>query len=123
MSKTIRIDDDLWEILKQHAQPLEDTPSDVLRRIFKKAGLLKFDELELLDLPVTHLELSDHAREVLRWSHTTTIGNLVQQTEYDFKRMRRCGKKTINELKRKLAERGLSLGMDLNALRKQEEAE
>ena len=29
---TIRIDDEVWEVLKQRAIPLEDTPNDVLRR-------------------------------------------------------------------------------------------
>jgi len=33
---TIRIDDEIWAWLKMHAQPLEDTPNTVLRRI---AGL------------------------------------------------------------------------------------
>lgn len=32
---TIRIDDQVWAWLKQHAQPLEDTPNSVLRRIAK----------------------------------------------------------------------------------------
>ena len=33
---TIRVDDEVWSWLKQHAQPFEDTPNSVLRRI---AGL------------------------------------------------------------------------------------
>jgi hypothetical protein len=39
-TRVIRIDDDLWEVLKSKAIPLEDTPSDALRRIFREAGLL-----------------------------------------------------------------------------------
>ena len=33
---TIRVDHDVWEWLKSHARPLEDTPNSVLRRV---AGL------------------------------------------------------------------------------------
>jgi hypothetical protein len=39
--KVIRIDEDLWEVLKGKAIPLEDTPSSVLRRIFLEHGLLR----------------------------------------------------------------------------------
>ena len=46
MSKVIRIDDDIWQVLVSHAVPLEDTPSTVLRRLFVKAGLLNTAELE-----------------------------------------------------------------------------
>lgn len=34
MSKVIRIDDDVWENLVKRAQPLVDSPNDVLRRVF-----------------------------------------------------------------------------------------
>lgn len=33
MAPTIRIDDQVWALLKAHAEPLEDTPNDVLRRL------------------------------------------------------------------------------------------
>lgn len=33
MTSTIEIDDDLFDLLKQHAEPFIDTPSDVLRRL------------------------------------------------------------------------------------------
>ena len=36
MGPTIRVDDEVWDWLKEHARPLEDTPNSVLRRI---AGL------------------------------------------------------------------------------------
>ena len=35
MMPTIRIDDEVWAWLKGHAQPFEDTPNSVLRRIAK----------------------------------------------------------------------------------------
>jgi hypothetical protein len=35
MSPTIRIDDDVFEELKKHAEPLVDTPNSVLRRLLR----------------------------------------------------------------------------------------
>jgi uncharacterized protein (DUF4415 family) len=34
MSPTIRIDDDVYQMLKAHAEPFVDTPNSVLRRVF-----------------------------------------------------------------------------------------
>jgi hypothetical protein len=38
MSPTIRIDDDVFEELKKHAEPLVDTPNTVLRRLLRLGG-------------------------------------------------------------------------------------
>src|SRR5688572_20983918 len=35
MTPTIRIDDEVFEALKQHAEPLVDTPNSVLRRLLE----------------------------------------------------------------------------------------
>jgi hypothetical protein len=35
---TIRIDDDVWKALQEHAKPFVDTPNDVLRRVFHLAS-------------------------------------------------------------------------------------
>lgn len=43
MTKVIRIDDDLYEILKSYAVPFEDTPSDALRRILHKTNIIGSD--------------------------------------------------------------------------------
>jgi hypothetical protein len=44
---TFRVDDEVWEWLKGHARPLEDTPNSVLRRIAgldSEPGDLELDE-------------------------------------------------------------------------------
>ena len=38
MSPTIRIDDDVFDELKKHAEPLVDTPNTVLRRLLGLSG-------------------------------------------------------------------------------------
>lgn len=40
MMPTIRISDELMNVLKEHAEPFTDTPESALRRIFEKYGLL-----------------------------------------------------------------------------------
>src|SRR5271154_498214 len=33
MMPTIRVDDEIWTFLKRHAEPFDDTPNDVLRKL------------------------------------------------------------------------------------------
>lgn len=41
MSPTVRIDDDVYEALKTIADPFEDTPNTVIRKLMIEAGLLE----------------------------------------------------------------------------------
>jgi negative regulator of replication initiation len=41
MMPTIRVDDEIWTILKQHAEPFDDTPNDVLRKLLLGSGKTK----------------------------------------------------------------------------------
>ena len=52
MSPTIRIDGEVWGWLKSHAQPFEDTPNSVLRRI---AGLGESASSQQLPMPNSDL--------------------------------------------------------------------
>jgi len=47
MSRVIRIDDEVWRQLQERAQPLVDTPNDVLRRILKLDDKVKSPEKEV----------------------------------------------------------------------------
>ncbi len=38
MSPVIRVDDEVWKDLQKHAEPLVDSPNDVLRRLFRLNG-------------------------------------------------------------------------------------
>ncbi len=119
MSKTIRIDDDIWEVLKSKAIPLEDTPSDVLRRIFCDCGLMKEEpgqaasvqdsaKQEILDTPIKEV-LSGHTCRGLHFANVRTIGDLVQMTEEKLSRTHYIGRKSLNEIKKLLADHGLIL--------------
>ncbi|MBN2582587.1 MAG: DNA-directed RNA polymerase subunit alpha [Planctomycetes bacterium] len=64
-------------------------------------------------LSVDTLDLSVRASNCLASEKITTIGQLVQKTDEDLLKVRSFGKTSLREVKRKLADIGLSLGMDL----------
>lgn len=68
---------------------------------------------EKLSLPVSVLDPSVRAENCLVAEGIKTIGQLVRRTEQDMLSVRNFGKTSLNEIKRKLADMGLSLGMEL----------
>jgi DNA-directed RNA polymerase subunit alpha len=70
------------------------------------------DELDkLLSRPVADLELSVRASNCLEAARVLTVGELVRKTEPDLLRLRSFGKTSLREVRRKLADLELSLGM------------
>jgi DNA-directed RNA polymerase subunit alpha len=64
-----------------------------------------------LNISVNEIELSVRAANCLNNANITTVGELAQKTESEMLKYRNFGKKSLNEIKQKLAELGLSLGM------------
>lgn len=108
------------------------SPEDVLAEAAKIAKehfsiFLNFDESELeteeieeghsfamkklLESPIKDLELTVRAKNCLDNAGIQTIAELVQRSEDEIANMRNVGKKSLDEIKEKLAERGLMLGM------------
>ena len=72
----------------------------------------------ILDTPVEELELSVRSSNCLKNANIKTIGDLTRRTEDDIAKTRNFGKKSLQEIKEKLHEWGLSLGMtDYSALK------
>lgn len=70
------------------------------------------DELRRkLSMSVNEIELSVRAANCLNNANITTVGELAQKTEAEMLKYRNFGKKSLNEIKAKLEELGLSLGM------------
>lgn len=67
--------------------------------------------LSKLAKPLAELELSVRASNCLESVRVETIGQLVKMTEADLLKIRSFGKTSLREVKRKLADMGLSLGM------------
>lgn len=66
-----------------------------------------------LALSIAELELSVRASNCLESARILTLGELVRCTESELLRVRSFGKTSLREVKRKLTEMGLSLGMNI----------
>jgi DNA-directed RNA polymerase subunit alpha len=69
-----------------------------------------------LAMPIAQLELSVRASNCLESENIMTVGQLVRLSEDDLLAIRSFGKTSLREVKRKLADLGLSLGMDLEGV-------
>ena len=111
------------------------TPQDALTQassIFKKhlepfysydENAVEFDETpvqqsqenqklkKLLNMSVNEIELSVRAANCLNNANITSVGQLAQKSEAEMLKYRNFGKKSLNEIKDKLHQLGLSLGM------------
>ncbi|WP_304225784.1 DNA-directed RNA polymerase subunit alpha [Gracilinema caldarium] len=110
---TIRPDDALAEaakIAKDHLSVFIN---------FDENNLGSEDELDegderirqILNTPVEELELSVRSSNCLKNANIRTIGELTRKTEDDIAKTRNFGKKSLQEIKEKLKEWNLSLGM------------
>jgi DNA-directed RNA polymerase subunit alpha len=66
---------------------------------------------KLLNMSVNEIELSVRAANCLNNANIMTVGELVMKTEAEMLKYRNFGKKSLNEIKEKMEEIGLSLGM------------
>ena len=70
-----------------------------------------------LECPLAELDLSVRASNCLEAAKLSTVGDLACMAEEELLQLRSFGKTSLMEVRRKLAEIGLSLGMDLEAHR------
>ena len=66
---------------------------------------------KLLATPVDELELSVRSSNCLKAANLKTLGELVIRTDQEMLKYRNFGKKSLQEIKEKLEEYGLALGM------------
>lgn len=96
----------------------------VFEQLKKHAITFDSDEVEVntdrdtllskLALKINEIELSVRSTNCLSGANIETIGELVIMPESEMLKFRNFGKKSLNEIKAKLEEMGLSLGMDLS---------
>jgi DNA-directed RNA polymerase subunit alpha len=112
------------KILRKHLNPFvqyfelgSDTASDEALAALREANRSMIDpELQSkLDMTVQELDLSVRANNCLESAKISSVRELVKKTEPELLKVRSFGKTSLREVKRKLADLGLSLGMDLNA--------
>ena len=66
---------------------------------------------KLLNMSVNEIELSVRAANCLNNANITSVGQLAMKSESEMLKYRNFGKKSLNEIKDKLTQLGLSLGM------------
>ncbi len=110
------------KILRKHINPFvqyfEIGEQTVASQIAEKALEEEAHDEELerkLSMPVQELELSVRASNCLESTKIETVRELVQKTDADLLAIRSLGKTSLREIKRKLADIGLSLGMSVPA--------
>jgi DNA-directed RNA polymerase subunit alpha len=64
---------------------------------------------KVLEMAIEELEFSVRSYNCLKRANINTIGELTEKTEDEMMKVRNLGKKSLEEVKSKLAERGLSL--------------
>ena len=69
---------------------------------------------KMLNMSVNEIELSVRAANCLNNANITTVGQLAMKSEAEMLKYRNFGKKSLNEIKDKLSELGLALGMQID---------
>jgi DNA-directed RNA polymerase subunit alpha len=108
------------KILRKHLNPFVQFTSAgeetaVMEGVTEEAPKSAVDE-ELkgkLEVGVQELQLSVRATNCLESASISTVGELVKHTEADLLKVRSFGKTSLREVKRKLSEMGMSLGMNV----------
>ena len=59
-------------------------------------------------MPIEDMELSMRSFNCLKRAGINTVGELIQKTEEEISKVRNMGKKSLEEVKNKLAELGLA---------------
>ena len=103
-------------ILQHHLDVFVGYDKDAVE--FEEAETKQDDEKtkmkKLLNMSVNEIELSVRAANCLNNANITTVGQLAMKTEAEMLKYRNFGKKSLNEIKEKLAALNLTLGMNID---------
>ncbi|MDR2862933.1 MAG: DNA-directed RNA polymerase subunit alpha [Puniceicoccales bacterium] len=103
-------------ILRHHLDIFNDASSHDIE--FESEGKEVSEEQnrlrKLLNMSVNEIELSVRAANCLNNANITSVGELAMKSEQEMLKYRNFGKKSLNEIKAKLEQLGLSLGMKLD---------
>ncbi|MGE0433388.1 MAG: DNA-directed RNA polymerase subunit alpha [Planctomycetota bacterium] len=70
----------------------------------------------LLQSPIASLDLSKRSSSCIEAENIATVADLVRRKPADVEGLKNLGKTSFKEIEKKLEERGLSLGMDVDAI-------
>jgi len=112
------------KILRKHLNPFvqyfelgSDSASDDAVNALREANRATIDPdlQQKMNMTIQELDLSVRANNCLESAKITNVRDLVKKTDQDLLKVRSFGKTSLREVKRRLADMGLSLGMDLDA--------
>ena len=95
----------------QYAQLGEETVEEEVRSEETEAAGVDEELVAKLAMPIESLDLTVRSDNCLEANHIQTVGQLVSMTEADLLKIRSFGKTSLREIRRKLSDLGLSLGM------------
>ncbi|MDE0838830.1 MAG: DNA-directed RNA polymerase subunit alpha, partial [Kiritimatiellae bacterium] len=103
-------------ILRHHLDAFVDYDDDFIEfeETAQKVDAERDELRKKLGMSVNEIELSVRAANCLNNANITTVGELAQKTEADMLKYRNFGKKSLNEIKAKLVDLGLNLGMSFD---------
>jgi DNA-directed RNA polymerase subunit alpha len=110
------------KILRKHLNPFvqyfelgSETASEEAVSGLREATRATIDPdlQQKLNMTVQELDLSVRANNCLESAKIQTVRDLVKKTDQELLKVRSFGKTSLREVKRRLADMGLSLGMDL----------
>ncbi|MBX3324177.1 MAG: DNA-directed RNA polymerase subunit alpha [Phycisphaeraceae bacterium] len=104
------------KILRKHLNPFVQYFDLGDERVSEEAAAAAgVDEVLIrkLNMPISDLDLSVRASNCLESARIDTVAQLVQQSEQELLKLRSFGRTSLREVKRKLLDIGLDLGMDL----------
>ena len=104
------------KILRKHLNPFVQYFELGVERVSieaNAAGNVDEELIRKLNMPLSELDLSVRAGNCLESADLRTVGELVRKDEAELLAVRSFGKTSLREIKRKLEELGLSLGISL----------
>jgi DNA-directed RNA polymerase subunit alpha len=102
----------------QYAEPGPEIGMEVEPTVTVTADVPDADLERKMNLSLAELELSVRATNCLESEGITTVRDLVIRTDEELLEVRNFGETTLKEVKAKLAERGLHLGMKSTAVKR-----
>ena len=106
------------KILRKHLNPFVqyfDLGKEVASESAAAAARVDEELIRKLQMPLSELDLSVRANNCLESAKVTSVADLVSREESELLKVRSFGKTSLREVKRKLSDLGLELGMELPA--------
>ncbi len=104
------------KIFRKHLNPFVqyfDAGEERVSEEAAAAASVDEDLIRKLNMPISELELSVRASNCLESARIETVGQLVGQADAELLKLRSFGRTSLREVKRKLQDIGLDLGMPM----------